>query len=82
MAQNKVLILTLSVTIATAVVEALVELGRNQLTTDLYRIEGAEAVVRRRSRRDRLRLQNTARLQQTPKLNHRLPVRKRSARHN
>ena len=42
MAQNKVLMLTVATTIATAVVEVLVELGRKPLTADLFHIEGAE----------------------------------------
>jgi hypothetical protein len=79
MTQNNVLAFTVATTIATAVVEVLVELGRKQLRADLFHIEGAEAVVARRHfRRDRQL--NTAFLSPA-EFNHRLPVRKRSARH-
>jgi hypothetical protein len=81
MTQNNVLAFTVATTIATAVVEVLVELGRKQLRADLFHIEGAEAVVARRHfRRDRRRQLNTAFLSPA-EFNHRLPVRKRSARH-
>jgi hypothetical protein len=82
MAQNKVLMLTVATTIATAVVEVLVELGRKPLTADLFHIEGAEAAVARRHfRRNWLRQLNTAFPSLAPKRDHRLPVRKHSAPH-
>jgi hypothetical protein len=83
MAQNNVLMLTVAVTVATAVVEVLVVLGRKQLTADLFHIEGAEAAVARRHfRRNRLRQPNASFLSLAPKPSScRLPVRKRSARH-
>ena len=82
MTQNNVLAFTVAATIATAVVEVLVELGRKQLLADLFHIEGAEAAVARRQfRGNRLRQLNTAFPSLTTKRNHRLSVRKRSARH-
>lgn len=83
MAQNNVLMLTVAVTVATAVVEVLVVLGRKQLTADLFHIEGAEAAVARRHfRRNRLRQPNAGFLSPAPKPSScRLPVRKRGARH-
>lgn len=83
MTQDKLLILTLVATVVTTLGEALAEVGRTRLATDLFHIEGAAtAIGRRRARLDRLpRLQNAAGLARTPKRKHCLSVRRRSARH-
>jgi hypothetical protein len=83
MTQNKVLILPLVVAVAATFAEALAEIGRKRLATDLFDFEIesiATALGRRRSRDRSVRPQKAA----CPPRTHKpfMPLRKRGARHN